>query len=501
MNENYPSVRANSAQPPASIEIKMKPDVWGATDKGRQREGNEDAIFPHSGTDGFTPNEQHLAHKGQLLIVADGVGGARAGSQASQWAIRVAVETYYDLPGNDLGTNLKKAIEKANLSLFQYLQSTGDREAGSTMVAAVVHANQLYVANVGDSRAYLIRGGQVTRLTQDHTLAQRKYEQGLIRADQVDTDPDSSVLTRSMGAGPTVNVDLFEPIPLYPGDVVLLCSDGLSNMVADETIARIAAAHPPRRAAERLITAANKNGGVDNISVVIARVGGAPPAPTGGGWAEKLSALANWQKAVLIGLATLSVIVFCALAGWLGKDLLGGGNNGRRTPTAVASSPTATTSGSATTPLPTANATPTPAVTTPSDATGQPVMATATLRPTNTPTATPTPPPPDADKDGIPDARDQCPNDPGPPQTNGCPDQDGDGVRDADDRCPDEFGLPELEGCPQSDRDGDGVWDYLDGCPEVPGPAENNGCPTSGGGGGGDGGGGGSSTEPTARPE
>ena len=127
----------------------MPLEIWGATDKGRQREGNEDAVFPHSGSDAaiFAPGSRHLAQKGQLLIVADGVGGAQGGREASHWAIRVAVERYYDMTGLDRGTDLKAAIEVANSSLYQYIQSTGTRESGCTRTAAVIHGNTLYVAN------------------------------------------------------------------------------------------------------------------------------------------------------------------------------------------------------------------------------------------------------------------------------------------------------------------------------------------------------------------
>jgi protein phosphatase len=155
--------------------------VWGATDKGREREGNEDAVYPHSGAGTFAwqPGPERLAQRGQLLIVADGVGGARAGREASHWAVRVAVERYYDLLGVGPGDDLRIAIEAANVSLYRYLQEVGAPEAGSTMAAAVIHGDMLYVVNVGDSRAYLVRDGQITQLTRDHTLTQRKISGSL----------------------------------------------------------------------------------------------------------------------------------------------------------------------------------------------------------------------------------------------------------------------------------------------------------------------------------
>lgn len=303
--------------------LSQPPDVWGQTHVGKVREGNEDSIFPDSAAGPFyNPRPETLKSKGQLLIVADGVGGAQSGSEASQWAIRRAVERYYELPGPNLGEDLRTSVAHANASLTQYIQSTGMRDSGCTMTAAVIHNSDLYVANVGDSRVYLIRGGQIFQQTLDHTLTQQKLARGLIRPDQVALDSDSNVLTRSLGAVPVVEVDLFGPIGLQPGDIVLLCSDGLTDMVSEADIVRIASGAPPRRAAERLIALANKNGGLDNVSAVLARMGGgaakshasvpAAPFPT---------------KTVLIVLGALLALAIMALgvfAGWkafeMGRD-------------------------------------------------------------------------------------------------------------------------------------------------------------------------------------
>jgi len=381
MTKNHPSQQnqSQSGSQPAPI---LPLEVWGATDKGRQREGNEDSVFPHSGSETFPfePGSGHLAQKGQLLIVADGVGGAKAGSQASRWAIRVAVEQYYDMPGLDLGADLRTAIEVANNSLYQYLQNTGTGEAGATMAAAVLCGSTLYVANVGDSRVYLVRDGKITQLTRDHTLTQRKIDQGLIRPDQAEMDPDRSVLTRSMGAGPTVQVDLFPPLQLIPGDVVLVCSDGVTDMLTDADIARLASGNAPKRAAQRLIAAANKRGGFDNISVAIARVGG-KTSPAGGGLLESIKGMPQRQKTILLVGAVLVAAALCALAalGWAMQD------RRRATPTPT-SAPTATVEA-----VPTA--TTAPVVVPPTDTVpaGQP---TSTPAPSLTPTNTPRPLPP-----------------------------------------------------------------------------------------------------------
>jgi len=365
-----------------------KPDVlpleiWGATDKGREREGNEDAIYPHSGLESsFEPNPQRLAQKGRLLIVADGVGGARAGSQASQWAIRVAIEEYYDRYGPDMGGDLSAAIEKANASLYQYLQSTGTQEAGSTMAAAVVQGDELYVANVGDSRVYLLRDRQITQLTHDHTLTQQKVDRGIIRPEQAGMDPDHNILTRSMGAEPTVRVDVFPPLQLAPDDVILLCSDGLTDMLDDGEIARLVDRNPPKRAARRLIDAANKRGGADNISVVIARAGGERLA--GEGLLADMERIPSRPKTILAVCLVLAFLVVVAAWGWTAY--------GRRQATPT---PTVAPTATATVEIAPTSTEPVVAPTTlqPTD-TMSPGKPTSTLAPTLTSTNTPVPPTP-----------------------------------------------------------------------------------------------------------
>ena len=374
-------------------------EVWGATDRGREREGNEDAIYPHSGSvTGFVPSAERVAQRGRMLVVADGVGGGRAGPEASRWAVRVVVDRYYDLSGSDLGADLRTAIETANASLFQYLQATNTTNAGTTMVAAVIHGNTLHVANVGDSRAYLLRDGKPYRLTHDHTLTEQKLAQGLITPEQALTDPDRNVLTRSLGARQTVQVDLFPPQQLQPGDVVLVCSDGLVDMLSDEEIARLVGDRTPKRAAQRLIAEANRRGGFDNISVVIARIGGTPPpvsAPprkgkAGGGFGRLQSdfrRMSARQKVILGVGAALVALTFCLLAvlAFVAAD----GTN-RPTPTAspplLTASPPAEESAPAISPVPTATVNPRATSTPVPTATSTP---TATRRP-----PTPTPPPP-----------------------------------------------------------------------------------------------------------
>jgi len=316
----------------SSSATSLRLELWGETNKGRVREGNEDAIYPaNSGTNpmNFVPGPEKLAQHGQLFIVADGVGGGAAGREASHWAIRVAVERYYDAPGLDLLADLQSAVVTANASLFQYLQSLNTTQAGTTMVAAAIFGNRLYYVNAGDSRAYLIRGGASYRLTRDHTLVQRKIDAGQITPEAAELDPERNVITRSLGAAPQIEVDAFPPLDLQSGDVILLCSDGLTDMVAEPELARLVGANDPRKAARKLIAAANRAGGVDNVSVILARVGGKPRAGNGNGASSKGLGLqglrADWSKmsqgqrrilSLLALLVVMTVLVLCGIIGW-----------------------------------------------------------------------------------------------------------------------------------------------------------------------------------------
>ena len=306
-------------------------------------------------------------------------GRYASGGEASRWAIRVAVERYYDAPGTNIDVNLRSAIEAANNSLYQYLRSTNVQQAGCTMAAVVIHGNALHIANVGDSRVYLLRDGQISLLTRDHSVTQQKVDQGLIRPEDAAHDPDRNVITRSMGTRPEVRVDVFPPIQLVSGDVVLVCSDGLTDMVSDAEIPGLVNMSPPQRVAKRLIAAANKNGGVDNISVVLAQVGGKPvvgaKAPSELNVIVRVKGL-PWVKIALVVAAFVVGVAVVVGLGWL---LLRNRNVLPEVPTTAA--------------IPVAGSTATPTVM-PTDAqvedtplpSGGP---TSTPLPTQTPTATP----------------------------------------------------------------------------------------------------------------
>lgn len=247
----------------------MHVQIAGATDPGLRRGQNEDAVW-------WQPQGADGEAEGAVLIVADGMGGAAAGEIASQAALAKCVETLSGATEpTSLLKRLKDAIEAANRHVFQLSQGDPRYEGmGTTLSVAAIVNDRLYVGHVGDSRCYVIRGGQPTRITTDHTWVAEEVQSGRLSPQQAAQHPARNVISRSVGVGPAVAVDTYGPLDLRDGDVVLLCSDGLSDVVSDTEIARIASSHPPEEIVERLVGLANRHGGPDNISVVVAQTTG-----------------------------------------------------------------------------------------------------------------------------------------------------------------------------------------------------------------------------------
>lgn len=247
--------------------MRMQYDIWGHTDRGRRRRENQDAIlFSTLGSDGQLPligiSAEKLRTHGHLLAVADGVGGVRGGREASSLLIGALAQTYYKTTDKSADARLKTAIIQANAIAVQQNQH---ENASSTIVAAAVHAGKLHVAHVGDSRAYLVRNGQVQQLTEDHALGNR--------------------LTRYLVSTNEFPPTMHPAIKLETGDRVLLCSDGLFRPIKDQSaILDILQTYRAEEAAYRLIGLANAGGGHDNISVVLVCVGGALVQRRRGKW-------------------------------------------------------------------------------------------------------------------------------------------------------------------------------------------------------------------------
>jgi len=235
--------------------------TFSMTDVGRRREMNQDYMFASDTAVGKLPN---------LFIVADGMGGHKAGEYAS----KTAVETIVEYIGNDdsglLVAAIKKAIGEANKRILKESIIDIEKEGmGTTIVAAAIKGDKLIAANVGDSRLYIINESGITQVTTDHSLVEEMIRSGRIARSEARNHPDKNKITRAVGVFPNVDVDFFET-KVAPGDTVLLCTDGLTNMVEDEEIKKIVLGQ--RDIVEKtqtLIEVANKNGGTDNITALL----------------------------------------------------------------------------------------------------------------------------------------------------------------------------------------------------------------------------------------
>lgn len=213
-----------------------------------------------------------MARKGALFIVADGMGGHAAGEVASEIAVDAVTNVYYQDDSDDAATSLLHAIKRANALIHQRAAENMLRSGmGTTCVAAVLRGSTAYIANVGDSRAYIVRGGTVRQISQDHSWVAEQVRAGLLTEEQARTHAQRNVITRCLGTQSDVDIDVF-PEPLEENDALLLCSDGLSGLVSDDEIQRIVEQAVPQESVYHLIERANENGGPDNITAIVIRV-------------------------------------------------------------------------------------------------------------------------------------------------------------------------------------------------------------------------------------
>ena len=226
------------------------------TDTGRQRQANEDSYFARA----------------PLFAVADGMGGAQAGEVAS----RIAAGAFERGPRNDDASaegQLEEIAQQANRRIHKLAQEDSSRAGmGTTLTAALLRDDEVALGHVGDSRAYLLRDAELKRLTKDHSLVEELRRQGRLTEEQAEEHPQRSIITRALGPEPSVNVDTMT-FPARNGDVFLLCSDGLTTMVPDEEIREILVRSKSLRSAvNKLVDAANRRGGRDNITAVAFRL-------------------------------------------------------------------------------------------------------------------------------------------------------------------------------------------------------------------------------------
>ena len=268
-------VLAASRNPPASnhevsnlIGMKVRPGALlsAQTDIGCQRVNNEDSF-------GYWEPEEdgEFLRKGRLAIVADGMGGYEGGQEASRLAVESVVASYRDFTGDDPQQGLVKALESAHRRIREraaaHLEFAG---MGTTCTALAIIQQSAYYAHVGDTRLYLVRGGQITQLTRDHSYVGRLVESGVLSREEAERHPQRNILTAAMGSGVELVLDWpGRPEPLQTGDLLLLCTDGLWGQVRDAEILQIVENNEPQESAGELIRLARERGGPDNITVQI----------------------------------------------------------------------------------------------------------------------------------------------------------------------------------------------------------------------------------------
>jgi serine/threonine protein phosphatase PrpC len=233
--------------------VTVRVRVGARTDVGRVREGNEDAYMAQD----------------PLYAVADGMGGHQGGEVASSLALETLEKAA------DARSDLAEVVREANRAVFaKASQDPGLAGMGTTLTAVLLQDDRMHLAHVGDSRMYLLRKGNLQRITKDHTVVERLVDEGRLTPQEAGIHPQRSILTRALGVDEDVQVDEVD-VDVRPGDRILLCSDGLTGMVEEDDLVRILGRHDdPQTASDALVTAANEAGGQDNITAVVLDVEG-----------------------------------------------------------------------------------------------------------------------------------------------------------------------------------------------------------------------------------
>jgi PPM family protein phosphatase len=251
--------------------MRIRPGVQLASmsDIGCQRENNEDQYAY------WEPDaDEEFARKGRLAIVADGMGGHEGGQEASRIAVEAIEEIFAHTPEADLRSLLLTGFQIAHERILEYAAGHPELHGmGTTATAIVLLGNQLYFAHVGDSRLYLVRGASITRLTHDHSYVGRLVQNGVISPEEAETHPQRHILTAALGAGTEISPETPErPFALEKGDALVLCTDGLWSLLAENEIQSIVASNEPQEACRALIKLTKDRGGPDNITVQVLRI-------------------------------------------------------------------------------------------------------------------------------------------------------------------------------------------------------------------------------------
>lgn len=235
--------------------------TFSITDIGQKRSSNQDYVFS---------SEQPIGNLPNLFIVADGMGGHKAGDYASRYTVETLEKLIRESTLSEPAAIIESVVKQANTMLLEEANNHEEMKGmGTTLVICTIHDNVLTVANVGDSRLYVV-DKQLRQITRDHSLVQEMVRMGEITAEEARNHPDKNIITRALGAEKTVDVDFFD-MRLEPGSTILMCSDGLSNMVEDKKMEEIIlnSDEDITWKGNTLIQEANNNGGKDNIAIIL----------------------------------------------------------------------------------------------------------------------------------------------------------------------------------------------------------------------------------------
>ena len=240
-------------------------EVGAYSDVGQVRTENQDAYGRFTQAEGRN-QEEHL------FVVADGMGGHERGEEASQTAVQVLQDIFFDGKEWSVGERLRRAFEEANARVYEQAHSgETPHKMGTTCTALALVDGHAYMAHVGDSRAYRIKETGIQQLTHDHTLVEELRRRGVLTEDEARQHPRRHALTRAMGIEPALDVDVLEAMPIDKPERFLLCSDGLAP-VTEEEIFDVVMTNTPQEACERLVAMANERGGPDNVTVVLVAI-------------------------------------------------------------------------------------------------------------------------------------------------------------------------------------------------------------------------------------
>jgi protein phosphatase len=261
MTETATADQSAVSSPRLSVQAVLRTDV------GLVRSENQDF-----GTYTTAQEEAESHPGGRLLIVADGMGGHRGGATASRLAGETVKAQFLGSETVDIATALREALTRANARIYSEAQANPDlRGMGTTTSVLAVRDNQAWFGHVGDSRIYLVRGGEIKQLTEDHSLVATMVREGLLTPGEAENHPRRNVLQRSMGVSEDVEIDVKGPFDLQEGDVFILCSDGLHGVVKEPELLQIGAL-PIRNAADEYVKRALERGAPDNVTVIVAKV-------------------------------------------------------------------------------------------------------------------------------------------------------------------------------------------------------------------------------------